>query len=70
MILKLVPILYYQGLISIIVVLYKSVSVPNFKVFLVELKKFLKLSKIISALFWDENIIYDQRRQAILTSVL
>ena len=70
MILKLVPILYYQGLISIIVVLYKSVSVPNFKVFLVELKKFLKLSKIISALFWDENIIYDQRRQAVLTSVL
>ena len=70
MILKLVPILYYQGLNSIIVVLYKSVSVPNFKVFLVELKKFLKLSKIISALFWDENIIYDQRRQAVLTSVL
>ena len=70
MILKLVPILYYQGLISIIVVLYKSVSVPNFKVFLVELKKFLKLSKIISDLFWDENIIYDQRRQAVLTSVL
>ena len=70
MILKLVPILYYQGLISIIVVLYKSVSVPNFKVFLVELKKLLKLSKIISALFWDENIIYDQRRQAVLTSVL
>ena len=63
-VLKLVPILYYQGLSSITGALY-SFRTKFHSVFSWG-GKFLKISEIINVLPWDENMIYDWRRQAIL----